>query len=121
MDEKAAVQRMNLLIPVYTEAESWELAKEAGFGMEEEGIPYNLIESLDPFGEALAASQRPGLGVALGISQTEGIGLFGRILKESLPVFLVKEPSRMQARILGKNGARIIKKSPFVDWEDTDV
>ena len=121
MDEKAALQRMNLLIPVYAEAESWELAKQAGFGMEEEGIPYALIESMTPFEEALAASQRPGLGVALGISQTEGIGLFSRILKESLPVFCIKEPSRAQARILGKNGARIIKKSPFMDWEEKDV
>ena len=121
MDERAAHQRMNLLIPIYAETESWELAKQAGFGIEEEGIPYDLIESQDPFGEALASSQRPGLGVALGISRTEGVGLFGRILKESLPIFLVKDPSRAQARILGKNGARIIKKSPFVDWEDTDV
>lgn len=121
MDEKAVLQRMNLWIPVYTEEETWELAKQAGFGIEEEGIPYALIGSRDPFEEALSASQRPGLGVAMGISRREGVGLFSRILKESLPVFCIKEPSRVQSRILGKNGARIIKKSPFVDWEDKDV
>ena len=121
MDERAAYQRIKLLIPVYAEEEIWEHAKQAGYGIEEEGIPYQLIQCQNPFEEALAASQRPGLGVALGISQTEGIGLFSRILKESLPVFCIKDPSWAQARILGKNGARIIKKSPFVDWEDRDA
>lgn len=106
-------------IEVLFAVKSEEIAKQISYGIEEEGIPYLLIATtLDCFEEAYSSSQKVGLGVAVGVDEQGEVKIFSRQLKENTALLSVSKAGNNQARILGKNAARMIKKKPFILIEE---
>lgn len=83
------------------------------YGIEEEGIPYELKESDsdDILSLSYNACISSKLGVGLGISSSEAALHFDK-LEESSPLFRIKLNSKNK-RFLGVNAARLVKKMPF--------
>lgn len=84
-------------------------------GIEEEGIPYKLIseDETDILTLSYEACNSSILGVGLGINNEE-IVLHYNKLHKSQPLFKVKLTSdNSEIRVLGSNGARLVKKMPF--------
>lgn len=88
-------------------------AEQVGYGIEEEGLPYRLRENSEPFAEGQADIIKKGLGVAIGLDK-ELACVFNRQLKKEEPFLNYKGDDVEQLRIIGKNGARIIKHKPFI-------
>ncbi len=88
-------------------------AEQVGYGIEEEGLPYRLREHETPFEEGQADIIKKGLGVALGLDE-EVAYVYNRQLKKEEPFLNYKGDDHEQLRIIGKNGARIIKHKPFI-------
>ncbi|QIB69164.1 glycerol dehydratase [Aminipila butyrica] len=85
------------------------------FGIEEEGIPYEIIAVDDSNHIAMAyeACQHSRLGVGIGI--TEGhIALHYEKLQAESPLFNISTHDEMgKIRSIGTNGARLVKRMPF--------
>ena len=88
-------------------------AEQIGYGIEEEGLPYRLREKASPFEEGQADIIKKGLGVALGVDG-ETAYVYNRQLKKEEPFLNYTGDDKEQLRIIGKNGARIIKHKPFI-------
>lgn len=88
-------------------------AEQIGYGIEEEGLPYRLKEHASPFDEGQGDIIKKGLGVAIGLDG-ELSCVFNRQLKKEEPFLHYKGNDNEQLRIIGKNGARIIKHKPFI-------
>lgn len=88
-------------------------AEQIGYGIEEEGLPYRLREKESPFEEGQADIIKKGLGVALGVD-AETAYVYNRQLKKEEPFLNYTGDDNEQLRIIGKNGARIIKHKPFI-------
>jgi len=88
-------------------------AEQVGYGIEEEGLPYRLRENETPFVEGQADIIKKGLGVAIGLDG-ELACVFNRQLKKEEPFLNYSGNDNEQLRIIGKNGARIIKHKPFI-------
>lgn len=86
------------------------------FGLEEEGLPYITTESIEKDARLLGkmASSVSKLGVGIGIGRDE-ISLSYEKLPADKPVFIFPlNLSKEKLRILGMNGARLIKGEPFI-------
>lgn len=83
-------------------------------GIEEEGIPYDL--QAEHCAEVLElahnASLESRLGVGVGISK-EGVVLQYEKLDKAAPLFRIKFYQTDQFRNIGSNAARLVKKMPF--------
>ena len=90
-----------------------ERAEQVGYGIEEEGLPYRLREKIAPFEEGQADIVKKGLGVAIGLD-SEIAFVYNRQLKKEEPFLNYSGNDNEQLRIIGKNGARIIKHKPFI-------
>jgi len=88
-------------------------AEQVGYGIEEEGLPYRLRENDTPFEEGQADIIKKGLGVALGVDSKTAY-VYNRQLKKEEPFLNYTGDDQEQLRIIGKNGARIIKHKPFI-------
>ena len=88
-------------------------AEQIGYGIEEEGLPYRLREHASPFDEGQGDIVKKGLGVAIGLDG-ELACVFNRQLKKEEPFLNYTGNDDEQLRIIGKNGARIIKHKPFI-------
>lgn len=88
-------------------------AEQVGYGIEEEGLPYRLREKIAPFEEGQADIIKKGLGVAIGLD-SEIAFVYNRQLKKEEPFLNYSGNDNEQLRIIGKNGARIIKHKPFI-------
>jgi hypothetical protein len=89
------------------------------WGMEEEGIPFEVQEC--PSGEAVGvakeAAQMSPLNVGIGVDGTKGtIVLHHRDLPADQPLFVLnlREAGSSQLRRLGVNAARLVKSEPLV-------
>jgi hypothetical protein len=85
------------------------------YGIEEEGIPYELIacENSDAVSLSYEACTSSKLGVGFGISNSE-IALHFEKLDKLSPLFKINFKSKISSiRSLGTNGARLVKKMPF--------
>ena len=101
-------------IYIYVNEPATDLLREICSGIEEEGIFYEVIEreSKDVNTLAFDAANNSMLGSGIGmIGRRVGFQLKG--LKKETLVFLLKDPSLKEARILGMNSARALKKQPF--------
>lgn len=105
-------------IEIYcSDPESELLAEAVGYGIEEEGLPYNIImEKLTPI-EAYELTKRAGLGVVAMVSE-ERVAVFTRQLKKPGPLFDDMVTENEIAKTIGKNAARIVKNKPFFEMED---
>ena len=89
-------------------------------GIEEEEIPFILIpddgDDVKVLGDKAAKSSK--LGVGIGISQTE-ITLYHEKLDINKPLFKCKLNNLdFNLRVMGVNGARLIKGNPFIIIEE---
>lgn len=90
-------------------------ARQAGFGIEEEGIPNRMVQSDSPMADALDNTLQKGLGVAIGIDDT-GARIFCRQYKKNEPLFRYRNISDEMLRGIGQNSARMLKKKPLVQF-----
>ena len=89
-------------------------------GIEEEEIPFILIPDLEDDAKALGdrAAKSSKLGVGIGISQTE-VTLYHEKLDINKPLFKCKLNNlAFNLRVMGVNGARLIKGNPFIIIEE---
>lgn len=89
-------------------------------GIEEEEIPFILIPDLEDDAKVLGdrAAKSSKLGVGIGISQTE-VTLYHEKLDINKPLFICKLNNLdFNLRIMGVNGARLIKGNPFIIIEE---
>lgn len=85
------------------------------FGIEEEGIPFELAEAPTSTASNLGyqAGQESRLGVGIGVSGTTAVLHFEKLRPEK-PLFTVElSGGEEKARALGANGARLVKQIPF--------
>jgi hypothetical protein len=86
------------------------------FGIEEEGLPWSVTASEEKDSKVLGniASQTSKLGVGIGIG-VDGVTLHHDKLEKYKPLFTYSLSSAREIfRMLGMNGARLIKGEPFV-------
>ena len=95
------------------------------FGMEEEGIPFEVQEC--PSGEAVGvakeAAQMSPLNVGIGVDGAKGtVVLHHRDLPADQPMFVLKfrEAGTAELRRLGINAARLVKSEPLVLSEEPE-
>ncbi len=93
-----------------------EYIKEITYGIEEEGIPYEITEEnfYDITEKAFEISQDSRLSVGIAVNSEEAVIHFSK-LKKDKPLFILRlqgtETGRL--RIYGSNAARLIKGIPF--------
>lgn len=101
-------------IKIYTNKQDQKLLQEICAGMEEEGVPFELEvkENLEFDTLCHNASMDSVLGVGIGIQDTLA-GIQMTPMPKGSILFQIENPTRNQARILGMNAARAVKKMPF--------
>lgn len=86
------------------------------YGVEEEGIPYEVITVDDCSNHvkmAYDACQESRLGVGIGITD-ENVALHYEKLKEDSPLFNISTHEGIEKmRAIGQNSARLVKRMPF--------
>lgn len=92
------------------------LAAAIGYGIEEEGLPFEIIESRLLREEACELTKQPGLGVVILFAEGRA-AVYTRQMKTPGPLFDVAVTDRYLAAVIGKNAARIIKNKPFLETE----
>jgi len=101
-------------IKVYTNTQNKKLLQEICAGMEELGVPFEIEmqENLDFDTLCHNASCDSVLGVGIGIKD-ELAGIQVSPLPKGSNLFQIQNPTFQQARLLGMNAARAVKKMPF--------
>ncbi|MCT4618054.1 MAG: glycerol dehydratase reactivase beta/small subunit family protein [Marinisporobacter sp.] len=90
------------------------------WGIEEEGIPYNIQQKEDKDAIKLAyrACEESSLGVGIGIDK-KSIVIHYIKLKKDKPLYEISTSSdHFLMRTLGVNAARLVKRIPFKNLED---
>lgn len=100
----------------YSSSESEKLARVVGYGIEEEGLPYEIIRKPLDGSEAYELTKRPGLGVVVLVT-AGSVSVYTRQLKQQAPLFEISVSGAETAASIGKNAARIVKRKPFIDLE----
>lgn len=100
----------------YSSSEAEQLARAVGHGIEEEGLPYEIIRKRLDGSEAYELTKRPGLGVIVVVAEG-GAAVYTRQLKQQVPLFDLSVAEMKTAAAIGKNAARIVKRKPFLDLE----
>ncbi|TDT50361.1 glycerol dehydratase reactivase beta/small subunit family protein [Fonticella tunisiensis] len=105
-------------ILVCTEQANELILKEVLAGMEEEGIPYSVVnvKNMSLIKETYNSAQLSRMGIAVGILRNRVIIHYNK-LREINPLFDVelKFYERERARSLGNNAARLYKAMPLKD------
>lgn len=125
--ENAALPRIDIYC---SHDDSEDFAREVGYGIEEEGLPFCIAAGRYGRQDAWNASRGSGLGVTV-LVEKEAISVYCRQLKKKEPLFkyffdtagkleVIRENAartigKNDARTIGKNAARIIKNKPFLD------
>ena len=101
-------------IILFTNTTNTQLIREICAGIEEEGLLYRCVESVetDAIHMAVEASKEATIGVGIGVSGARAV-LTHESLKPEKPLFVLQDGDREKARSLGKNAARFIKKMPL--------
>ena len=101
-------------ILIYTVQPDDELLREICAGIEEEGVLYEVVirSSGDANALAAAAAGDSMLGSGIGL-RTNAITLGVRCAEGGEPLASYDPATPEQARMLGANSARVIKKQPF--------
>ncbi len=90
-----------------------EEALQISYGIEEEGLPYKIVLSNDPFRDALEDTISTGLGVAIGIN-SDTVGMFSSQFKKEGAFMESRQFNNHILRAFGQNASRIIKRKPFI-------
>ena len=116
---KTEVRKMRVDIPSikvsYTK-NNLEFVKEVIYGIEEEGIPYEITEEefSDVIKKAYEESFNSSLSFGIALNDEKAAFHFSK-LEEEKPLFLVniKSMDKKDLRAYGSNAARLIKGIPF--------
>lgn len=102
------------VIFVYVIEPNKDLLKEICAGMEEEGMLFEIVtkEALDIETLCFESANDSILGSGIGVIGNE-IGFSLRSLPKGKLVYTYKNPTSIQARNLGANAARGVKRLPF--------
>ncbi len=102
-------------IILFTNTSNEQFVKEICAGIEEDGLLYRLEKVDGRDANVLAAEACSEATIGVGISV---VGEMAVLTAENLdinkPLQIVRDGDRKQARVLGKNAARFIKKMPLV-------
>jgi hypothetical protein len=102
------------MILIYVFHPNPKLLQEICAGIEEEGVSYEVVprESNDVAALAYESSNASVLGTGIVVSSLQVILTLSSLPKGSY-VFQIEETTLHQARILGTNAARAVKRKPF--------
>ncbi|MEA4806600.1 glycerol dehydratase reactivase beta/small subunit family protein [Acetobacterium wieringae] len=92
-------------------------------GIEEEGVPFSIeeLEDANPVELAFRGAELSHLGVGIGITENEVVLHFIK-LKEDQPIFRIPAYSNEATlRAIGSNAARLVKKMPFKNLDNTEL
>lgn len=95
-----------------------QVIRELCFGIEEEGIPFFVLEQSEGSASTLAvqASSHSQLEVGIGVNEKGGLCLHQAKLPDNFYLFEVNAFDRqVQLRHYGANSARLVKGMPFKD------
>ena len=104
-------------IKIFCKKDSEGDALQISYGIEEEGLPYEILNAEFPMREALDSTLTRGLGVAVGVVSQEA-SVYCRAFKEKKAFMTYQSPTDQMLRIAGKNSARFVKHKPFILRED---
>jgi len=102
-------------IILFTNTANEQFVKEICAGIEEDGLLYRVVSAngSDAYTLAVEACNEATIGVGISVVNDMAV-LTAENLDISKPLQTVKEGNYEQARVLGKNAARYIKKMPLV-------
>lgn len=109
---------VGIVIHTVPEWETVSLIAEVLYGIEEEQVPFWIVEkglpTEDSFGSAHRAANRSVFGVGI-CCTLEEIAVHHSNLPKETPLFHfpLDQCTRKRARLLGANAARLIKVAPF--------
>jgi hypothetical protein len=108
------MNRSKPTIKIYIDNKEELLLREVMAGMEEEGVPYEVEEwkDLDFPSLCYEASRSSILGVGIGVKKSQFGILISPLPKEYI-MFETVNPTAKEARMLGMNAGRAVKKLPF--------
>lgn len=103
-------------ILIYASETDTVILKEICAGIEEEGVSWEVVGQVSKGAEDLAydSSNASSLGTGLGYSNGVIVLSLNSLPKGSY-VYRVEKPTIKQARILGTNAARAVKRKPFIE------
>jgi len=101
-------------ILIYATEPQEELLREICAGMEEEGIPFSIVRkaAMDFDDLCFESANDSILGAGIGIRGSRA-ALHLRLLPKGKQLFSTVNPTLSQARCLGANAARAVKRIPF--------
>ena len=117
MQDNKTLTRPSIVICTVPFTNSGAIMHELQAGMEEEGVPYSVLEGdqKDAIALAYQGANASQLGVGVGISP-QGICIHYRKLPADQPLFILDSNSTsMEWRYFGYNAARLVKGLPFKD------
>lgn len=94
------------------------LIRQLAFGIEEEGLPYKIVELPEDSARMLSeeASSRSSLEVGIGVDEKGSLCLHQTKLPEGFYLFETNAAQgSLNLRNYGANGARLVKGMPFKD------
>lgn len=102
-------------IILFTNTTDEQFVKDICAGIEEDGLLYRCMEVEGRDANLLAKEACSEATIGVGISVVGQIAvLTAENLELQKPLQIVRDADKVQARILGKNAARYIKKMPLV-------
>lgn len=88
-------------------------------GLEEQSVPWELVEGSGTIMElGREASIESPLRIGIGMDKDFSIGLFHAKIDEK-PLFLIKRATVKQARTLGENAGKLVKRLPLKSLENS--
>lgn len=106
---------MKPVVLIYSAFYGEENLKEVCAGIEEEGVPFEILKLAGDYGAfdlSKKAAESSILEVGIGIDE-ESVCLYCTALKTETPLFEVSINDKKALRIIGTNSARYVKKMPF--------
>ncbi len=102
-----------IIIYIDTEMDNY---KEILWGIEEESVPYEMIEEVfvDPIAQAYRASQESSLEIGIAYNQ-KGLVIHDKKLPQDYPMFITTTFDKKICRIYGNNAARLVKGLPMIE------
>ncbi|WP_129114732.1 glycerol dehydratase reactivase beta/small subunit family protein [Halegenticoccus tardaugens] len=98
------------------------LVRHVEYGLEEESVPWALRESsADAVTAAYEAADASRLRVGVGVSSAGEVVLHHRRLPEREPLTRVADATPGDARAIGSNAARLVKRLPLRPLADGDA
>lgn len=113
--KKSSLNKHLICIYCNKEIKDNKLVDQIGYGIEEEGLPFEVYFKKENSAHNLAynAAQQSKLGIGIGVDTNKNVVLQMEKISKQNPIFDKKIEDFYQAKIMGVNAARLEKKIPF--------